>query len=54
MATAKKKPFGGYGVNFKGCGDTLEGLFGKKQISPSEMTKILWGYVKKKKLGGKE
>ncbi len=53
MAT-KQKPFGGYGVNFKGCSDTLEGLFGKKPISPSEMTKLLWAYVKKNKLGGKE
>ncbi len=53
-ATTKKAPFGGYGVTFQGCDETLEQLFGKKQITPSDMTKILWAYVKKNKLGGKE
>ncbi len=53
--TAKKKPqFGGYAVNFAGKGETLEQVFGKKPISPAEMTKVLWAYVKKNKLGGKE
>ncbi len=53
MATVKKKPFGGYAVNFKCAEETLEGLFGNKPISPAQMTKVLWTYVKKKKLGGK-
>lgn len=51
--TAKKKPFGGYGINFDGQTKTLEELFGKKPISPSEMTKKLWAFVKSKKLGKK-
>lgn len=60
MATAKKKPagakkaaFGGYSINFKGCTDTIEGVFGSAPIGPSEMTKKIWAYVKKNKLAGK-
>jgi hypothetical protein len=47
----KKKPFGGYSISFKGCSDSLEGLFGSAPIGPAEMTKKLWTYVKRKKLG---
>jgi hypothetical protein len=48
---AKKKAFGGYSISFKGCGDSLESLFGSNPIGPSDMTKKLWSYVKRKKLG---
>ncbi len=53
MATkaAKKPAFGGYSISFKGCPESLEDLFGSAPIGPSEMTKRLWAYVKKKKLG---
>jgi len=50
---AKKVAFGGYGVCFAGCKDSLEQVFGKAKVSPSLMTKKLWGYVKSKKLGKK-
>lgn len=50
---AKKVPFGGYGISFKGRTETLEQIFGKGKIAPSEMTKKLWAFVKKHKLGGK-
>jgi chromatin remodeling complex protein RSC6 len=50
---AKKVPFGGYGINFKGRSESLEQVFGKTKISPSEMTKKIWAFVKKHKLGGK-
>ena len=50
---AKKPAFGGYSINFKGCMDTVEEVFGKKPIAPSEMTKLIWAYVKKKKIAGK-
>lgn len=50
---AKKAAFGGYAINFKGCEDTLEKVFGAKPIGPSEMTKLIWAYVKKNKLAGK-
>ena len=49
MAT-KKAAFGGYTINFKGCSDSVEAVFGNKPVSPSDMTKKLWAYVKKNKL----
>ncbi|MBI2001502.1 MAG: hypothetical protein HYT85_16355 [candidate division NC10 bacterium] len=49
MAT-KKAAFGGYTINFKGCNDTVEAVFGNKPVSPSDMTKKLWAYVKKHRL----
>lgn len=51
--TGKKKAFGGYSIDFNGRTETMEEVFGKKPIAPSAMTKIIWQYVKKKKLGGK-
>jgi chromatin remodeling complex protein RSC6 len=53
-AKAKKVAFGGYSINFKGCSDTLESIMGSSPITPPEMTKKIWGYVKKRKLGGKK
>ena len=50
---AAKKPFGGYSINFKGCDDSVEKVFGSAPVSPSEMTKKIWAYVKKNKLAGK-
>ena len=50
---AKKAAFGGYSINFKGCTDTMEAVFGNKPVSPSDMTKKLWAYVKKHKLAKK-
>ncbi len=34
-----KKAFGGYQINFKGRTETMEEVFGKNPIGPSEMTK---------------
>ena len=51
--TQKKVAFGGYAVNFKGCTDTLESLFGTASIPPSSMTKKLWDYVKRHRLATK-
>src|SRR5262249_34819150 len=45
---AKKKAFGGYSINFKGCKDTMESVMGSSPIGPSEMTKKIWGYVNRK------
>ena len=47
------KAFGGYSINFSGCTDSMEKVFGNKPIAPSEMTKKLWAYVKSKKIAGK-
>jgi hypothetical protein len=49
----KKKAFGGYSIAFAGRKETLEQIFGKKPIAPSMMTKKLWAFVKKKRLGKK-
>ena len=49
----KKLAFGGYSINFKGCDDTLESVMGSKPIGPSEMTKKIWAYVKRKRLAKK-
>jgi hypothetical protein len=48
-----KKAFGGYSISFKGAKDSLESVFGSAPIGPSDMTKKLWAYVKRKKLAGK-
>jgi len=48
-----KKAFGGYSINFKNRDETLEQVFGKAGIAPSEMTKKLWKFIKSKRLGHK-
>jgi len=48
-----KKAFGGYSINFKNRDETLEQIFGKTGIAPSEMTKKLWKFIKNKRLGHK-
>jgi len=48
-----KKPFGGYTISFKNRKETLELVFGKDSIPPSQMTKKLWKFVKAKRLGHK-
>ncbi len=46
-----KKPFGGYSISFKGREETLEKVFGSAPIGPSVMTKKLWAFVKRYRLG---
>ena len=48
-----KKAFGGYSISFKNRNESLELVFGKPNIAPSEMTKKLWKFIKKKRLGHK-
>ena len=48
-----KKAFGGYSISFKNRHESLELVFGKPNITPSEMTKRLWKFIKKKRLGQK-
>ena len=52
MAKAKNA-FSSYSMNFKDCKDTMESVFGGSPIGPSDMTKKIWAYVKRKKLAGK-
>ena len=47
------KAFGGYSISFKNRDESLELVFGKGNIAPSEMTKRLWKFIKRKRLGHK-
>jgi len=47
----KKVPFGGYGINFNNRQETLQQVFGSTKITPSDMTKKLWKFIKAKRLG---
>jgi len=49
----KKPAFGGYAINFAGRQETVEQVFGKKPISPSEMTKKIWIFVKSNSLSNR-
>ncbi len=46
----KKKPFGGYAISFSGRTETVEQVFGSGKVTPSEMTKKIWKFIKAKKL----
>ena len=48
-----KKPFGGYAIQFNGRKETMEQVFGKTPITPSEMTKKIWAFVKAKQLSNR-
>ena len=48
-----KKAFGGYAISFAGRKETVEDVFGKKPIAPSEMTKKIWTFVKSKSLSNR-
>ena len=50
---AKKAAFGGYAISFAGRSETVEQVFGKKPIAPSEMTKKIWAFVKSKSLSNR-
>ena len=50
---AKKPAFGGYAINFAGRQETVEQVFGKKPIAPSEMTKKIWAFVKANSLSNR-
>ena len=49
----RKPAFGGYAINFAGRQETVEQVFGKKPISPSEMTKKIWVFVKSNSLSNR-
>ena len=48
-----KKPFGGYSISFKNREESLEQVIGKANVTPSEMTKKLWKFIKSKRLANK-
>jgi hypothetical protein len=57
---AKRAAFGGARIGFEGRTETAEQIFGKQALTPPEMTKRLWDFVKKNGLmrklspGGKD
>jgi hypothetical protein len=53
MVRRKRKVFGGYTISFKGRKETLEQVFGKGRLSPAQMTKKLWQFIKRKRLAKK-
>lgn len=53
MPKDKKKPFGGYALSFAGQKATVEEVMGSKDITPAQMTKKLWDFVKANGLGSK-
>ena len=52
-AKSKKPAFGGYAISFAGRFETVEQVFGKKPIAPSEMTKKIWIFVKSNSLSNR-
>jgi len=50
---SKKKPFGGYSISFSGRTETLEQVCGRGSVTPSEMTKKIWKFIKAKRLASK-
>jgi hypothetical protein len=50
---SKKPAFGGYAINFAGRQETVEQVFGKKPIAPSEMTKKIWVFIKSNSLSNR-
>ena len=55
MKKKRKKPsLGVFVINFTNANDTMEEVFAKKSISPAQMTKLIWRYVKKQKLARKK
>ena len=50
----KKPAFGGYSINFSEVEDTTLGeVFGTDDMPPSEMTKLIWKFVKENELSNK-
>jgi len=54
QAVSKKGSFGGYGIELDTPLATVLGGREGQKISPSEMTKRLWQYVKRHNLGKKD
>lgn len=47
------KPFGGYQISFAGREESAEKIFGPEALTPSEMTKRLWSYIKRNRLAAR-
>lgn len=49
----RKPAFGGYALSFAGRKETMEQVFGKKPIPPSEMMKKVWAFIRSNNLSNK-
>lgn len=45
-----RPPFGGMQISFRGCHETMEDVFGLGNLTPSEMTALLWRFIKREQL----
>ena len=45
-----KQPFGGMQISFQGRAETMEDVFGGKDLTPAEMTARLWRFIKRQGL----
>ena len=51
--TKRKAGFGSYRVSFAGRKETAEEIFGKAPLTPSQLPKKIWDYVKSNGLSSK-
>ena len=45
-----RQPFGGMQISFQGRAETMEDVFGAKDLTPAEMTALLWRFIKREGL----
>ena len=45
-----RQPFGGMQISFQGRTETMEDVFGPRDLSPAEMTALLWRFIKRQGL----
>mgnify|MGYP001557963109 CR=1 FL=1 len=45
-----RQPFGGMQISFKGRRETMEDVFGPRDLGPAEMTALLWRFIKRQGL----
>jgi len=51
LARKKKvKAFGGYVVSFENRHEEIQKVFGNEPLTPAQMTKKLWRFIKRNKL----
>lgn len=48
-----RKAFGGYLISFDNRRESLQDVFGKKPMTPGDMNKKIWAFIKAKRLSNK-
>ncbi len=49
-----RKPFGGYLISFAGRSDSIQDVFGKAPMTPGDMNKKIWAFIKLYDLSNKK